>query len=81
MKDLKRIERRKDGDIAWDADIPKLIDTKCREFVKSLLDTQVGEYDLAEVEFIVQSSIDTEFNIKRIKRRHEYVIACKELAE
>lgn len=71
MKKLKRIERWEDGDIAWDTDIPKLIDAKCKEFIDSILSTSAGEYDLVDVEFIVQYSIDMAFNVKRIKRRQE----------
>lgn len=74
MKELKRVERWRDGDIAWDTDIPKLIDDKCKKFIDSLLNTSAGEYDLVDVEFIVKSSIDMAFNVKRLKRRQEWVI-------
>lgn len=71
MKELKRIERWFDGDFAYDTEIPKLINAKCKEFVKSILETEIGEYDLSEVEFIVQGAIDMEFNLKRALRRQE----------
>lgn len=74
MKKLKRVERWEDGDIAWDTDIPKLIDARCKKFIDSLLNTSAGEYDLVDVEFIVQYSIDMAFNVKRIKRRQEWVV-------
>lgn len=72
MKELKRIERREDGDIMFDSDIVKLIDAKCKEFVKSLCDNVVSEYDLPDVEFIVHSSISTEFTYKRVCHNLEY---------
>jgi hypothetical protein len=78
MKELKRIERYPDGDFAWDTEIPKLIATKCKEFVKSILETEIGEYDLSEVEFIIHCAIDMEFNLKRVLRRQEWVNEQKE---
>ena len=78
MKELKRIERWSDGDFAYDTEIPKLIGTKCKEFVKSILETEIGEYDLSEVEFIIQGAIDMEFNLKRVLRRQEWVNEQKE---
>lgn len=78
MKELKRIERWSDGDFAWDTEIPKLIATKCNEFVKSILETEIGEYDLSDVEFIIHGAIDMEFNLKRVLRRQELVNEKKE---
>lgn len=78
MKELKRIERWSDGDFAWDTEIPELIYKKCREFVKSILETEIGEYDLSEVEFIIQGAIDMEFNLKRVLRRQEWKNEQKE---
>lgn len=78
MKELKRIERWPDGDFAWDTEIPKLIGTKCKEFIKSILETEIGDYDLSEVEFIIQGAIDMEFNLKRVLRRQEWVNEQKE---
>lgn len=72
MKELKRIERWSDGDFAYDTEIPKLISAKCKEFVQSLLETEIGEYDFSDVEFLVQGAIDMEFNLKRVLRRQEW---------
>lgn len=72
MDEVKRIERREDGDIAWDSDVVKLIDAKCKEFMESLFDTVVADYDLPDVEFIVHDSIYSAFIRKRTSKNLAY---------
>ena len=72
MEEDKRIERRDDGDIAWDSDVVKLIDAKCKEFMESLFDTVVADYDLLDVEFIVHDSIYSAFIRKRVTKNLKY---------
>lgn len=74
VAELKRIERREDGDIMWDSDVVKLINTKCDEFVKSLFDTIIADYDLPDVEFIVHDAIYSGFVRKRVCRNLEYAL-------
>lgn len=74
MAEVKRIERREDGDVAWDSDVVKLIDTKCKEFMKSLFDTVLADYDLPDVEFIVHDSIYSEFVRKRVSQNLTYAL-------
>lgn len=74
MEEVKRIERREDGDIAWDSDVVKLIDTKCKEFMESLFDTVVADYDLPDVEFIVHDSIYSAFIRKRTSKNLAYAL-------
>ena len=78
VEEVKRIERREDGDIAWDSDVVKLIDAKCKEFVESLFDTVVADYDLPDVEFIVHDSIYSAFVSKRIIKNFEYFLNHQE---
>lgn len=72
MEEVERIERREDGDIAWDSDVVKLIDAKCKEFMESLFDTVVADYDLPDVEFIVHDSIYSAFIRKRAIKNLKY---------
>lgn len=81
VNEVKRIERREDGDIAWDSDVVKLIDTKCKEFVESLFDTVVADYDLPDVEFIVHDSICAEFIYKRVSKNLAYAKRRRETVE
>ena len=74
MEEVKRIERREDGDIAWDSDVVKLIDAKCKEFMESLFDTMVADYDLPDVEFIVHDSIYSAFIRKRMVKNVSYAL-------
>lgn len=79
MDEVKRIERREDGDIAWDSDVVKLIDAKCKEFVESLFDTVVSDYDLPDVEFIVHDSIYSAFIRKRTIKNLKYSLKHQEV--
>lgn len=74
VEEVKRIERREDGDVAWDSDVVKLIYAKCKEFMESLFDTVVADYDLPDVEFIVHDAIYSAFIRKRTSKNLAYAL-------